>query len=141
MTRSAKVRAFFGDREHDFALLIGQCVELQELTDCGLGECLSRVEQLRVKEMKEVIRLGLVGAGMDKHEAFRLMERHVVAGELGVCGSLAFQIVAAAITGAEDEPLGESKGDGTSESPSPAESSDGPSSTAPPPPPASRRRK
>ena len=140
MSRSARVRAFFGDQDYDFALLIGQCVELQELTDCGLGECLTRIEQLRVKEIKEVIRLGLVGGGMDKQAAFRLTERHVVAGELGACGSTAFQIVAAAITGVEDEPLGESKGDGTSANPSPGESSDGPSSMAPRPPRASRRR-
>ncbi len=130
MARNAKIRAFFGDGDHDFALLIGQCVELQELTDCGLGEMLTRVERLRVKDMKEVLRLGLIGAGMPKEEAFRKVERHVVAGELGVCGALAFRVVAAAITGAEDEPLGEEKGEPTAESRSPEEKSVLPTSMA-----------
>lgn len=141
MSRSARVRAFFGDQDYDFALLIDQCVELQETTDCGLFELLARVENLRVKEIKAVIRLGLIGAQMGKEEAYRLTERHVVPGELGACGSIASKIIARAITGAEDEPLGEQKGEGTNESLSPGEKSDGPISMAPPPRRASRRQK
>ena len=131
MTRSAKVRAFFGDADHDFALLIGQCVELQDLTGCGLGVSLQRIEQVTVADIKHALRLGLVGGGMAKEEAYRLVERNVVAGELGVCAALAFNVVTAAIAGTPDEPLGEPKGDRTGDPLSQTDASDTPTSTAP----------
>lgn len=133
MSRSAKVRAFFGDADQDFALLIGQCVELQELTGCGLGVSLGRIEQFWVNDVKQVLRLGLIGGGMAKEQAYRLVERHVVSGELGVCADVAFKVVAAAIAGVPDEPLGGAKGERTGDPLSQTAASDMPTSTDQPP--------
>lgn len=137
MTRSAKVRVFFGDADHDFALLIGQCVELQELTGAGLGVTLTRIETLCVTDIRQVLRLGLIGGGMAKEMAFRHVERHVVAGEIGVCAEIAYKVCAAAIAGAPEEVVGESKGGEeslTSDLRSPTDSSDTPISMEAPPP-------
>lgn len=127
MTRNAKVRAFFGDADHDFALLIGHCVELQELTGAGLGVTLTRIETLCVNDIRQVLRLGLIGGGMGKEMAFRHVERHLVAGEIGVCAEVAYKVCAAAIAGAPDEIVGEPKGGEeslTSDPRSPTDSSD-----------------
>lgn len=137
MTRNAKVRAFFGDSDHDFALLIGHCVELQELTGAGLGVTLTRIETLCVNDIRQVLRLGLIGGGMGKEMAFRHVERHLVAGEIGVCAEVAYKVCAAAITGAPDEVVGEPKGGEeslTSDLRSPTDNSDTATFTEAPPP-------
>lgn len=130
MSRSAKIRTFFGDRDYEFCLLIGQCVELQEITDCGLAVTLVRLQQFHVRDIKEVLRLGLIGGGMKSEDAFRLVERHVVSGEIGQGADVAYRVVAAAIAGVPDEKLGESKGEWIADPLSQTESSDMPTSTA-----------
>jgi hypothetical protein len=113
MSRSAKITAFFGDGDHDFALRIGECEELQELLDCGLAESLQRVEAVRVNDIRQVLRLGLIGGGMSKEDAFRLVTRHLTPGDLGACAVLAARVVGAAIVGSPEELLGELKGERT----------------------------
>ena len=132
MSRSAKTRAFFGDADYDFALLLGQCVELQELTDHGLGSTLDRIERIYVKDIGHVLRLGLIGGGMPNEAAARLVERHLVSGYFGVGAAIAFKVVASAIAAPEDEPSGEGTGEPTSGQHSPEENFDMPTSTQPP---------
>lgn len=130
MPRNAKVTLFFGEGEFEFALRIAQCVELQEITDAGLMVTLDRLSSLRIKDISHVLRLGLIGAGMQKDEAARLVHRHLVAGEIAACALVAAQVVQAAITGAGDEPLGEAEGSRTSDPRSPTENCDTPTSMA-----------
>lgn len=133
--RQAKVTAFFGDAEYLFKLGMDQCIELQDTFDMGLMETLERVTLVAVKDVKAVIRLGLIGGGMKPEGAFALVQRHVREGELVECADLAAKIVRAALSGPKDEDLGEPKGE-TSESLSPAAKSATAISTESPAPPA-----
>jgi hypothetical protein len=120
MSRTSKVRHFFGDGEHDFQLNIGELVELEEDLNAGAGLVRARLApglqlpfgEARVKDIRTVLRLGLVGGGMPKERAWLMIERHVRAGDLGECALLAYVVVSAALAGAPEEALGERKGRG-----------------------------
>ncbi|MEM9965010.1 MAG: gene transfer agent family protein [Asticcacaulis sp.] len=109
MTRSAKVNVFFGDGKHDFQLDIPRLEELQEKVDLG-PEALARAiasGNWRAEHLRETIRLGLIGAGMEPEAAFKLVERYAGAGYLSGCKSVAYEILMAAMAGAPD---GDGKG-------------------------------
>lgn len=125
MSRSAKVSLLFGDGKHDFALKIGQLEELQEKTDAGPEELYDRIGagRWRVADIRETLRLGLIGAGMAPIEALVLVDRYADAGALAQWKTVAQSILAAALLGApdEDRDLGEPKA-GDAPPHSPAES-------------------
>lgn len=108
-SRSARAKLFFADREHEFGLQIAEAEELQELTGFGPQALWKRAASgdWGPKELVETIRLGLVGGGMDKEKAWRLVERHVRPGYFAYCAILAETILKLAIWGVEEEPLGE----------------------------------
>lgn len=133
MSRSAKIRRFFGEARFDFALNIGECEELQEEFDCGLVPLQRRCAEVGVREIRTVLRLGLVGGGLDKERAAMLIDRHVCPGDLATGSILAVELINAAIVAPEDEPLGEPKGKRTGGRRSPKESSASPTTTAPAP--------
>jgi hypothetical protein len=149
MSRTSKVRHFFGDGEHDFQLNIGELVELEEDLDAGAGLVRARLTpsislpfgEVRVKDIRSVLRLGLVGAGMPKERAWLMVDRHVRAGDLGECALLAYLVVSRALAGSEEEPAGEPKGRGkrARSSPSRTAARAGQSSTRPAAPSASPR--
>lgn len=110
MSRSGRIRRFFGEAEFDFCLLIEQVRDLQEITDAGLMVVFERCSLLYVKEIEAVIRLGLIGGGTGREEAHRLVSRHVRDGYFQECSMVAIDIVEATVKGVEDEPLGEPQG-------------------------------
>ena len=129
MSRSAVVRQrFFGEGYFDFKLGIGEADLLQDQFDCGLMEMLERIAMVRTRDIKEVLRLGLIGGGMDKEAAFNLVERQVRPGYLAEAAKVAIAVIEAAVRGAPDEPLGESQGEG--DDPSPTAKFDTANSTA-----------
>ena len=130
MSRSAKVRAFFGAADYDFALRIGEVEELQETLDCGLMMTLQRVTDIDVSAIRPVLRLGLIGGGLGKEAAFRLVVRHVAPGYLVDVARVAGDVVRAAMLGAEDERLGEPAGETAGDPTSPGASSASPTFTA-----------
>lgn len=142
MSRAARFTGAFGDGKHDFQLRIVELEELQELTDAGPEEIFRRISEgrWRVAEIRETIRLGLKGAGMDPLKARAMVDRYADAGALANQKSLVTAILAAALVGApdEDEPAGEPKGESD---PSPDESSGSRTSTRSAAPSASRRRR
>ncbi len=141
MSRTAKISLFFGDGEYDFQLLIGQLIELQEKTGEGPGVTLARLSnglfgQWKIETIKDTIRFGLIGAGMEKKEAWKIVERNVVAGYIVDSILVARTVLEAAIIGCEEEQVGESLGDSqtqsqASENPFPMENIDGPISLEP----------
>lgn len=135
MSRSGLVTLFFGEAEFDFRLRIGEAVELQEIADAGLMVTLERVAMLAMKEVKAVLRLGLIGGGMDKAGAFKLVERHVRDGYFAEAAQVAIRVIESAVRGPSDEPLGEPRREG--DAPSRTARSATPNSTASASPPAS----
>jgi len=151
MSRTALIRVFFGEGDFDFRLAIGQLEELEEsrlavLAGLGLPAGEASVQKVLerlgagsalIGEIKAVLRLGLIGAGMDKQEASRLVGRHVVGGDLQRCCMTAFAVLSAAWIGAANDPpegkaaapaKGERRGRAKASS-SPTEQPDGASST------------
>lgn len=133
MSRSAKVTLTWGDGEHIFRLRIGELVELQEKCDAGPAFILERLATARwkVQDIRETIRLGLIGGGLTPTKSLGLVQRYVDARPLQENINHAYVIIAAAVVGHEDEQLGKAEGEPeTNLSPtSPEEKSDLPNST------------
>lgn len=94
--------AFFGDGEQKFAFTATEIFELEELTGAGIGLLVARVAagQFGFRDIREVIRLGLIGAGMASSAAFNLVARYVDHRPLGECVPLALDLFNFIWTGA-----------------------------------------
>jgi hypothetical protein len=79
MSRSANIALEWADGEYPFRLAIKQIEELQEKTDCGPYTLLQRISDgsWRLADMRETLRLGLIGGGMDPLKALGLVKRYV----------------------------------------------------------------
>lgn len=115
--------------EHDFALDIGALRALQDACNAGPEEIRSRIiaGTWRVNDLFDTIRLGLVGAGAMKDADARrfvtqLWEQHPAVQFRFV----AAQVLAAALFGVEDDPVGEPTG----ATAAPPENGSSPASTA-----------
>ena len=139
MSRSAKVRLEWGEGEDAFRLAIGQLDEYDELTGCGPGHALGLIRaglyaNWKPKMVREAIRLGLIGAGMDPHGALRLVKRYVDARPIGESLATAQAVLLASVVGAPEEPIPERSGKGSDRSPSQLDASGSEPSTPPGPP-------
>lgn len=107
MSRAARYTGMFGDGRHDFVLNIAELEELQEKCDAGPEEIMDRVLKgtWRLADLREPLRLGLKGGGMDAMSALVLVERYAGPGNLSPHKPLVVCILSAALVGAEDEPL------------------------------------
>lgn len=72
------VTQFFGDRECAFALTDPMLTELEAKTDTGIGALYQRVVgmQFRSEDLPQIIRLGLIGGGMNPEQAHRMTETY-----------------------------------------------------------------
>jgi hypothetical protein len=116
MSRSAKITQDFGDGTYDFRLGIGGLEELDEKTQVGPLVLLRRLEssEWRVREVREIIRIGLVGGGMEPTKALGLVKRYVDdVPEWPRNAMLAFTILAAAVSGWSLESPGKSEAAGS----------------------------
>lgn len=147
MSRSAEVDLFFGEGRFTFALKIGELIQIEEnrsLVVAALGLPLGEasIERIMARlaagaamigEVKEVHRLALIGGGMDKPQAYLLVERHVAPPHMKEAAQRAYAILAAAWVGVPDDAPGKKPGRAkvAARSPSPTAGSAGPSSSAP----------
>lgn len=71
-------RQFFGDAECNFRLTPDLVLELERKTASGIGALSRRFYAMdfRLIELTEVIRLGLIGGGMDPEEADALVKAY-----------------------------------------------------------------
>jgi hypothetical protein len=126
VSRDGAVTIAWGDGEYRFRLAIGEIRELQEKCDAGPQEILRRltVGTWRLNDMRETIRIGLIGGGMKPAEALGKIARYV--DEFPLFDNIlpARAILVAALVGVEEEPLGngepaEAETEATDASPSP----------------------
>lgn len=77
--RHGTVTLRWGDGEHDFRLALGNLRELQDKTGAGPMELLRRLSdgRWRVDDVRETLRVGLLGGGAKPAEASKLVERYV----------------------------------------------------------------
>jgi hypothetical protein len=107
----------FADDKYLFRLGLKQIAELQEKCNAGIGAIFARVLQGRMvmpngdqfgnpmqsayrhEDLRETIRLGLIGGGLDPVKAFKLIERYIDGQPLRLAWDLAAAILAACIEG------------------------------------------
>lgn len=80
MSRSGAITLEWADGEHRFRLPIGLIRELQEKTGHGPQSVYSRLAvtgEWQIDDVRETIRLGLIGGGIKPVEALSLVRRYV----------------------------------------------------------------
>lgn len=109
MSRDARIELDFADGTFSFRLGWGELATLQEECDAGPYVILHRLHshQWRVRDISNVIRLGLVGAGMPPADALRKVRSYVEKYPPLESHPFALAILSAGLLGAPDEPAGE----------------------------------
>ena len=90
-------RAFFGDGEHAFTLTDPMLAELERITKLGVGAMYFQMINMAYPAtiLREIIRLGLIGAGTAPEEAKRLCDTYATNRPLAEVFPLAFEIMEA----------------------------------------------
>lgn len=113
MSANGSITFDWADGEHTFRLAIGHLRELQDKTDCGPMQVFDRLssKSWRVDDVREVIRLGLIGGGMKPLDALVLTKRYVDEQGINLVeNALAAQnILLAALVGVRDDQVGAQK--------------------------------
>ena len=113
MSRDGTVRLVFFGEERPFRLAIGQLRALQEACKAGPMTIFRRLVsgEYFVDDIRETIRLGLIGGGATDKDAFRIVANTVDAGvPLDQHCDTAATILEAALLGPEDEKPKKQKG-------------------------------
>ncbi|QPC43488.1 gene transfer agent family protein [Kaustia mangrovi] len=123
MSRDASVTFTWAGDERTFRLAIKEALALEDRRDCGLAEIAGRLSSARwrIDDIREPLRLGLIGAGLDAAKARKLVEDNVVPGRLAEHVLAARAVLMASLVGDPNEPVGkEEAAEETGESPPPA---------------------
>lgn len=98
--------------EHPFFLYLGELRALQTATDCGPEELLLRIRagRWRLDDLTHVLRLGLIGGGMDRTAAQRLVAGLVDQHPLLAFKPTAIEIMLHVLSGPEDDQPGKTMG-------------------------------
>lgn len=106
--RHAEVTLAWADGDYTFRLAIKQLMELQDKCNAGPAFILSRLMQGTwfVNDIRETVRLGLIGGGMDPAAALKLVRWYVEERPLAESIMLAKALLMAVILPIEDDPLG-----------------------------------
>jgi hypothetical protein len=109
MSRDATIEKPFGDGEYVFRLGWGEILKLQEARDTGPYVVLDRLLTGRwlFEDIADVIRIGLIGGGLDPIKARKMVREYVEARPPIENLGLAQSILGAAMVGAPDELVGE----------------------------------
>ncbi len=113
------IRRPFAGTEWDFVLTIDGVMALEQLCGCGIAEIYTRLATMRwtAREVRETIRLGLIGAGHSDLEAKALVTRFLdacwIGGGTGLADhvDLASAIVGHVLTGLPPEALKKPEGE------------------------------
>lgn len=109
--RNGVVDLDFGDATHRFRLGFGELEELQEKTGLGPFVLFQRLlgGEWRLADVRETLRIGLIGGGMKPLDALSLVRRYVDDRQDWIAhAGRAQAIVFAAIAGAPEEAPGKS---------------------------------
>lgn len=132
----SKIEVAWGDGEHVFRLALGQLRELQDKCKVGPAELAERLSTGRwfVDDIREPIRLGLIGGGMTPVDALALVKRYVDERPLAENVLTAQAIVMAVLYGVPDDPVGKKAAAEGAVSGAETDASSSPPSTEPAPP-------
>jgi hypothetical protein len=113
MTADGSKTLQWGDQEYRFRLGIGELRELQELCNAGPFQVYQRLADgsWRVEDVREPIRLGLIGGGMDATKALGKIGRYFQPAQFLANVLVARAIVLAALFGDADDLAGKATSD------------------------------
>ncbi|WP_180982422.1 gene transfer agent family protein [Methylocella silvestris] len=125
---STAVYRTLGGRDYRFQLRLGEMRELERLCNAGIGAIWRRMAMLefRVDDLRETIRLGLIGGGTPEPEAEAIVRFSIDARPVNDYFDLALAIIKAMFEGVRPK-----KPDGTDQSGVPETSAPSMSSAAP----------
>ncbi len=111
MSGSASITLTWGDGPHVFRLTIGELRELQDKCNAGPAEILNRLAggTWRVDDIRETLRLGLLGGGKTPTDALVLVARYVDNRPLMENVTPAQAILLAALVGDPEDQVGKPK--------------------------------
>ena len=107
--RNGAITIDFGDDTYRFRLALGELEELQEKTGVGPFKLMQRLigGEWSTADVRETLRIGLVGGGLEPSKALGLVRRYVdERANWYVNSMLAQAVVQAAIIGAPEESPG-----------------------------------
>ena len=122
--RSGKLyNVFVGEGHYDLHLRIEELIQLQEKLGSGPFKIAERfvANDWLVEDVKETIRLALIGGGLTQKEAFDIVNRNVISGYLVEYSDIARQCILAAVMGVDEEPIDEEASDESGEAITPTE--------------------
>lgn len=95
--------------EHDFRLTLGSLRALQDACDAGPFEIRNRLlsQTARVNDVTETLRLGLMGGGMEKDAAQKLITQTAESGGLMALVLPALAVLTHALVGPSDDQIGD----------------------------------
>ncbi|HEY4309487.1 MAG TPA: gene transfer agent family protein [Pirellulales bacterium] len=125
MDGSGNVKFDWGDGEHSFRLAMKQLRELQDKTGIGPEALYERIRSgsWHIADLREPIRLGLIGGGMDEVAASKIMRTYFDDGPYLKHKPAAVTILLSALLGPPEDKVEQGKaerGREQSESPSPS---------------------
>ena len=93
---------FFGDAEYVFALTDPMVTELERLSDRGIGAIYKRTiaQDFAASDLGRIIRLGLIGGGMNPATAHELVETYAIDRPFAETFPLALDVLDARWSGA-----------------------------------------
>lgn len=105
MTDQITHRTFFGDAECAFCLTDPMLAELERITGLGVGAMYFQLVNMAypAETLREIIRLGLIGAGTAPEAAKRLCDAYASNRPLAETFPLAFEIMEARWTGVQPD--------------------------------------
>ncbi len=109
MATNGEIQLAWGDGDHKFNIAkIAQILELEEKCGCGISEILVRIRDSKwhVNDLRETIRLGLIGAGIEPTKALILVKRYVDDRPLMENVQTALIILIAALVGVQGDEVG-----------------------------------
>jgi hypothetical protein len=106
--------------EDEFLLRIGELEALDDLTSDGVLDLRYRLSlgqqrgslaysPVRVREVMACLRLGLIGAGMERGKAEQKAKTAFIDGDISELNTLAFTVISNSLKGKVHDPVGEPK--------------------------------
>lgn len=117
MSANGTVSIIWAGGEHDFCLAkVGLILDLESKCEAGIAVVFTRLGSgtWKLNDVREPIRLGLIGGGMEPKAAMELVRNHVDLNENGLAPSvlIAYSVIEAVMVGVRDDPVGKAKEDG-----------------------------
>lgn len=108
MSADGSIDIVWADDNHRFRTGLKEWREIQDKCGCGLIEILDRLayRKWKIDDIREPIRIGLIGGGMTPTDALMLVMRYVDGRPLQESVPVAFAVIGAAIVGDRDDPVG-----------------------------------